>query len=316
MHELSGMELFIKVVEAKSFTEAAKLLGITPSAVSKQISRLEDRLGVQLLNRTTRRIALTDVGAAYYERCVRIMAEVEEAEALVSNLYTKPRGLLRVSVPVILGQLHFAPAVPLFLKQYPEVQLELIMNDRYVNPIEEGFDLVIRIDEMPDSSMVARHLAPNRRVVCGAPAYFEAHGTPETPEDLMRHNCLTYGPHYPHKEWFFKTGETRRAVRVAGNFQTNNAQALRMAALGGLGIALLPTFIVGADLRQGLLRPVLSQYVSSDTAIYAVYPHSRHLSPKVRAFVDFMAQRFGPNPAWDDYAQGIPASPPPAVAVG
>lgn len=316
MHELSGMELFIKVVESKSFTEAAKQLGITPSAVSKQITRLEDRLGVQLLNRTTRRIALTDVGAAYYERCVRIMAEVEEAEALVSNLYTKPRGLLRVSVPVILGQLHFAPAVPLFLKQYPEVQLELIMNDRYVNPIEEGFDLVIRIDELPDSSMVARRLAPNRRVVCGAPAYFEAHGTPETPDDLMRHNCLTYGPHYPHKEWFFKIGETRRAVRVAGNFQTNNAQALRMAALGGLGIALLPTFIVGADLRQGLLRPVLSQYVSSDTAIYAVYPHSRHLSPKVRAFVDFMAQRFGPHPAWDDYTQGVSTLPSSAAAAG
>jgi len=303
MDELSGMELFIKVVDANSFTEAAKMLGITPSAVSKQITRLEDRLGVQLLNRTTRRIAMTDVGAAYYERCVRIMAEVQEAEAVVSNLYTKPRGLLRVSVPVILGQLHFAPAAPLFLTENPEVQLELIMNDRYVDLIEEGFDLVVRIDELPDSSMVAKRLAPNRRVVCAAPRYFEAHGSPETPDDLMRHNCLTYGPHYPHKEWFFKTGDTRRAVRVSGNFQTNNAQALRIAALGGLGLALLPTFIVGNDLRQGLLRPVLSQYVSSDTAIYALYPHSRHLSPKVRAFVDFMAQRFGPNPSWDDYAQ-------------
>jgi DNA-binding transcriptional LysR family regulator len=297
------MELFIKVVEAKSFTDAARGLGITPSAVSKQITRLEDRLGAQLLNRTTRRIAMTDVGAAYYERCVRIMAEVEEAEAVVSNLHTKPRGLLRVSVPVILGQLHFAPAVAAFLMQYAEVQLELILNDRYVNLIEEGFDIVVRIDELPDSSMVALRLAPNRRVVCAAPEYFRAHGTPETPDDLMRHNCLTYGPHYPHKEWFFRTDEGRRAVRVSGNFQTNNAQALRLAALGGLGMALLPTFIVGGDLRQGLLHPVLSQYVSSDTAIYAVYPHSRHLSPKVRAFVDFMAKRFGPNPSWDDWAQ-------------
>jgi DNA-binding transcriptional LysR family regulator len=215
-------------------------------------------------------------------------------------------------VPVILGQLHFAPAVPAFLTQYPEVQLELIMNDRYVNLIEEGLDVVVRIDELPDSSMVARRLAPNRRVVCGAPDYFKAHGTPETPDDLMRHNCLTYGPHYPHKEWFFRTEEGRRAVRVAGNFQTNNAQALRLAALGGLGLALLPTFIVGGDLRQSLLRPVLSQYVSSDTAIYAVYPHSRHLSPKVRACVDFMASRFGPNPSWDDWSQ--PHAPGPAAA--
>ncbi len=302
MNELSGMELFITVVEAKSFTDAAQTLGITPSAVSKQITRLEDRLGAQLLNRTTRRIAMTDVGAAYYERCVRIMAEVEEAEAVVSNLHTKPRGLLRVSVPVILGQLHFAPAVAAFLTQNPEVQLELILNDRYVNLIEEGFDLVIRIDELPDSAMVARRLAPNRRVVCGTPEYFAAHGAPEAPDDLMRHNCLTYGPHYPHKEWFFRTDEGRRAVRVVGNFQTNNAQALRLAALGGLGLALLPTFIVGSDLRQGLLRPVLSQFVSSDTGIYAVYPHNRHLSPKVRAFVDFMASRFGPNPSWDDWS--------------
>ena len=149
MDELSGMKLFIKVVEAKSFTDAARGLGITPSAVSKQITRLEDRLGAQLLNRTTRRIAMTDVGAAYYERCVRIMAEVEEAEAVVSNLHTKPRGLLRVSVPVILGQLHFAPAVAAFLMQYAEVQLELILNDRYVSLIEEGFDIVVRIDELP-----------------------------------------------------------------------------------------------------------------------------------------------------------------------
>ena len=304
MDSLSSMELFIKVVECKSFTAAAEALEITPSAVSKQITKLEDRLGVQLLTRTTRRVALTDVGAAYYERCQRIMAEVNDAEGMVSNLRAQPRGLLRVSVPVILGQLHFAPAAPAFLRENPAVHLEMVMNDRSVNLVEEGFDVVVRIDEEPESSMIARRLAPNRRVVCGAPAYLETRGLPRTPDDLKGHNCLTYGPHYPHKEWFFRTDDGRRAVQVAGNFQTNNAAALHAAALGGLGLALLPTFIVGEDLRSGRLRPVLSRFISSDTAIYAVYPPSRHLSPTVRAFVEFIARRFGPNPSWDDFDQG------------
>jgi len=304
MDSLSSMELFITVVEAGSFTAAAAALDITPSAVSKQITKLEDRLGVQLLARTTRRVALTEVGAAYYERCQRIMSEVNDAEGMVSNLRATPRGLLRVSVPVILGQLHFAPAAPEFLREYPEVHLELVMNDHSVNLVEEKFDVVVRIDEAPESSMIARRLAPNRRVVCAAPGYLEAHGIPRVPEDLKEHNCLTYGAHYPHKEWYFRTGAGRRAVQVAGNFQSNNAAALRAAALGGLGLALLPTFIVGNDIRQGLLRPVLTGAVSSDTAIYAVYPPSRHLSPTVRAFVEFVARRFGPNPSWDEFSQG------------
>ncbi|HUJ74021.1 MAG TPA: LysR family transcriptional regulator [bacterium] len=308
MNSLGDIALFIKVVESKSFTAAAPELGMTPSAVSKRISRLEDRLGAQLLNRTTRRIGLTEEGAAFYERTARIMTEVEEAESAVSSLRKGPRGLLRVSVPVILGQMHFAPAVPGFLRQYPDLQLELIFNDRYVDLIEEGMDLAVRIDRLPDSSLVARRLAPNRRVVCGSPAYFEQHGVPATPHDLVHHNCLTYAAQYPHKEWFFDTGKGRHAVQVKGNFQTNNAEALRAAALGGLGLALLPTFIVGADLQKGLLLPVLQRHVSSDTAIFAVYPQHRHQSPKVRAFVDYMTAHLGPHPSWDRFAQAQPAA--------
>jgi len=303
MDGLHGISLFIKVVESKSFTAAANALDVSPSAVSKQISRLEDRLGVQLLSRTTRRLGLTEAGAAFYERSARIMAEVEEAEALVTKLHKAPRGLLRAAVPMLLGQLHIAPLVAAFLAQFPEVRLELVFSDRTADLIEEELDVAIRVDELPDSTLVARRLAPHRRVLCGAPAYFERHGVPQTPEDLARHNCLTYGPHHPNREWFFKTAKGRHALEVRGTFLANNAEALRQAALGGLGLALLPTFLVGGDLSAGVLRTVLSGHVSADTAIYAVYPHHRHQSPKVRAFVDFLTERLGPRPSWDRLAE-------------
>jgi len=300
--DLNGMSLFVKVVESKSFSEAAEKLEISPSAVSKKISRLEDRLGVQLLNRTTRRLGLTEAGAAFYERSARILTEVEEAEALVSTLRKAPHGLLRVAVPMLLGQMQIAPLAAPFLTRFPDMRLELVFMDRAADLIEEGLDVAIRVDDLPDSTLVARRLAPHRRVLCGAPAYFEKNGVPQTPEELVRHNCLTYGPHHPSREWFFNTATGRRAVDVRGTFLTNNAEGLRQAALGGLGMALLPTFLVGGDLSAGLLRPVLSEYVSADTAIYAVYPQHRHQSPKVRAFVDFMMERLGPSPSWDRFA--------------
>lgn len=302
MDDLNGMSLFVKVVESKSFSEAAEKLEISPSAVSKKISRLEDRLGVQLLNRTTRRLGLTEAGAAFYERSARILTEVEEAEALVSTLRKAPHGLLRVAVPMLLGQMQIAPLAAPFLTRFPDMRLELVFMDRAADLIEEGLDVAIRVDDLPDSTLVARRLAPHRRVLCGAPAYFEKNGVPQTPEELVRHNCLTYGPHHPSREWFFNTATGRRAVDVRGTFLTNNAEGLRQAALGGLGMALLPTFLVGGDLSAGLLRPVLSEYVSADTAIYAVYPQHRHQSPKVRAFVDFMMERLGPSPSWDRFA--------------
>lgn len=302
MDDLNGMSLFVKVVESKSFSEAAEKLEISPSAVSKRISRLEDRLGVQLLNRTTRRLGLTEAGAAFYERSARILTEVEEAEALVSTLRKAPRGLLRVAVPMLLGQMQIAPLATPFLARFPEMRLELVFMDRAADLIEEGLDVAIRVDDLPDSTLVARRLAPHRRVLCGAPAYFERNGVPQTPEELVRHNCLTYGPHHPSREWFFNTATGRRAVEVHGTLLANNAEGLRQAALGGLGMALLPTFLVGGDLSAGLLRPVLSEYVSADTAIYAVYPQHRHQSPKVRAFVDFMSERLGPSPSWDRFA--------------
>jgi len=296
------MAVFARVVEARSFSEAARQLGLSKSAVSKQVSRLEDRLGARLLNRTTRRLGLTQVGTTFYEHCARMLAEAEEAERAVTAMHAQPRGLLKINAPMSFGVLHLAPAIPDFLARYPEMSVEMVLNDRFVDLIEEGYDLAVRIASLPDSSLVAKRLAANRRVVCGAPAYFAKHGVPATPADLKQHNCLNYTYLASQDEWRFTGPAGQRSVRISGSFQANNGDAIRVAALAGLGLMLTPTFIVGPDLRDGRLRAVLTDYLDVDTAIYVVYPHKRHLSAKVRAFVDFATERFGPEPYWD---QGI-----------
>lgn len=299
LDSLSGMAVFAKVVEARSFTAAAFELGMSKSAVSKQISRLEDRLGARLLNRTTRRLSLTETGAAFYDRCARVVAEAQEAELAVTNLQSEPRGTLRVNAPMSFGHLHIAPAIPDFLARYPELRVDMTMNDRFVDLIDEGFDVAIRIARLTDSSLIARRLAPDRRVLCGAPSYFERHGEPETPDDLIRHNCLSYAYVSDTDQWQFIDGEGTRAVAVRGTLRANNGDAIRQALLAGLGIAILPSFIVGPDVQAGRLKEVLRPYVPNRASVYAVYPHSRHLSAKVRVFVDFLADRFGPSPYWD-----------------
>ncbi|MHB1218969.1 MAG: LysR family transcriptional regulator [Alphaproteobacteria bacterium] len=299
LDSLSGMAVFAKVVEARSFTAAAAELGMSKSAVSKQISRLEDRLGARLLNRTTRRLSLTETGAAFYDRCARVVAEAQEAELAVTNLQSEPRGTLRVNAPMSFGHLHIAPAIPDFLTRYPEVRVDMTMNDRFVDLIDEGFDVAIRIARLTDSSLIARRLAPDRRVLCGAPAYFAKRGEPRTPDDLAAHNCLSYAYVSDTDQWQFIDGEGTRAVSVRGNLRANNGDAIRQALLAGLGVAVLPAFIVGPDVQAGRLREVLSDYLPNRASVYAVYPHSRHLSAKVRVFVDFLADRFGPSPYWD-----------------
>ncbi len=300
---LSSMAIFAKVVEAKSFTGAAAELGMSKSAVSKHISRLEDRLGARLLNRTTRRLSLTETGAAFYDRCARVVAEAEEAELAVTRLQSEPRGTLRVNAPVSFGALHLAPAIPDFLARYPELHVDLTLNDRFVDLVEDGFDMAIRIARLTDSSLIARRLAPDRRVVCGTPAYFARAGEPEVPEDLMRHNCISYAYMSVQDQWQFVEGASTRSIAVEGNFRANNGDAMRAAVLGGIGVAMLPAFLVGEDLKAGRIKAVLERYTPGRTSIHAVYPHNRHLSAKVRAFVDFLAERFGPQPYWE------PASP-------
>lgn len=304
MDKLIGMAVFAKVVEAKSFSAAAGRLGISKSAASKQVSKLERQLSARLLNRTTRRLSLTEVGAAFYEHCARMLAEAEAAELAVSRLYAEPRGVLRVTAPAAFGHLHVAPAIPDFIGRYPEVAVQIVMNDRAVDLSEEGFDIAIRMTQEQAPNVVARRLAPVRWAVCAASAYLKGHDAPRAPQDLVRHNCLFYslGGLEFSAEWRFTSDAGEAAVRVAGNFTVNNSEALREAVLKGLGIALLPTFTVGNDLREKRLQPLLPGYRALGTFgsdVYAVYLPTRFLSPKVRAFVDFFVERFGPEPYWD-----------------
>ncbi|HYA72750.1 MAG TPA: LysR family transcriptional regulator [Roseiarcus sp.] len=300
MDRLAAIEAFVRVAEARSFSEAARRLHASKSAVSRNVGALESELGVRLFHRTTRSLTLTEAGRGYFDRATRILADLEEANLAVSHLQAAPRGRLRVSAPMSFGFLHLAPALPDFLARYPEVAVDLAMNDRFVDLIEEGFDVAVRIGAMDDSSLIARKLAPIRRVVCASPAYFEARGLPLSPDDLKRHECLFNSNIASSQEWQFTARDGKPwPVEVKGRLSANNGDALRVAALKGLGLVNLPTFIVGRDLQAGALTTALDEFISQDMAMSAVYPHSRHLSPKVRAFVDFVADRFGPRPYWD-----------------
>lgn len=302
MDNLSAMEVFVRVVQEQSFTAAARRLNLSPSATSRQVSGLEDRLGVRLLNRTTRSVSLTEEGAAFFERCTRILADVEEAELAVSALHAAPRGTLRVNAPVGLGRLHVAPLVPEFLQRYPELRLDLTLIDRFIDPVEEGADVVVRVGELRDTSLIARKLAPNRRMVVGSPEYFARAGMPATPADLRHHNCLAYTYRASRHEWFFQGPEGPQTVSISGTLESNHSEALHTAVLRGLGLALLPLWIVWPDLHAGRLVEALPDYRTPDSAIHAIYAHNRHLSPKVRAFVDFLAECFGRQTAWTDRA--------------
>ncbi|WP_421708332.1 LysR family transcriptional regulator [Algihabitans sp.] len=293
VNNINEMEIFVRVVQAKSFSAAARALDLSPSAVSKQIGRLEDRLGARLLNRTTRQLSLTEVGQAFYQRAERIIADIVEAEQAVGDLHAAPRGLLRVNAPVAFGRLHMAPLLPKFLESYPEISVELTVNDRFVDLIEEGMDLALRIGELADSSLIAKRLAPNHRVVCAAPAYLAARGTPRLPADLQKHNCMTYTFRTNRHDWRLEKDGVAEAVTVSGNLETNYAEVLMAAALAGSGIVLLPLWLAGPQLTSGELVEVLPDWQAQDSAIYAVYPHARHLSPKVRVFVDFLSEEVG-----------------------
>lgn len=297
----AAMIAFARVVEAGSFTAAAERLGLSKSAISKQIARLESHLGAQLLHRTTRRLSPTEVGTALYERCARIAEEVEAAEEIASRLHAAPRGLLRVNAPVTFGHQHLGPLVAEFLARYPEVRLELTLNDRFVDMVEEGFDVAVRIATLADSSLIARRLAPGRRVLCAAPSYLARRGTPTVPSDLARHDCLIYTLGSSQNEWRFRprSGGPAETVRVDGPLHGNNGELLLAAAVAGLGIIMTPTFIAGPEISAGRLVQLLPNYDDGFGGIYAVYPPGRHLSPKVRAFVDFLVERFGPEPPWE-----------------
>jgi DNA-binding transcriptional LysR family regulator len=299
MEDLERMAIFARVVEAKSFSAAARDLGMSKSLVSKRITQLEHSIGARLLNRTTRNMSLTEAGAVFYEHCARILSELEEAKLAVSHLHAEPRGVLRLTAPVAFGTLHIAPALAEFLRLHRELKVDLTIADRMVDLAEEGYDLAVRITDEPAPNLVARRLASVSRQICATPEYFSQNGTPSTPQDLERHNCLTYTYFNPQDAWRLRGPEGDISVRVKGDLRVNDDEALSQAVLGGLGIALLPTFIIGRDLQVGRLQAVLSDYVPLERHIYAVYLPNRQLSAKVRAFIDYMLARIGAEPYWD-----------------
>lgn len=300
MEIASQMILFAHVVEHGSFSASARAFAHTPSSVSKQISQLEDRLGVRLLNRTTRGIALTDDGKAFYVRCAEIASAVAEAESLVVSLGDRPQGTLRLAATVAFAKAHLLPLLPEFLAENDDLKLVLELTDRPVDLAEGEADVAIRFTEqITDPSVVARKLAANRRVICAAPSYLEAHGVPEQPEDLLQHNCLRLSTVSRWNDWEFPGPKGPRVLRVTGNFEANSADAVYHAARAGLGIARLSTYLVGDDIRAGRLVRVLPEYVQETSDILAVYASRRNLPPKVRVFVDFLADRLGPVAPWE-----------------
>jgi DNA-binding transcriptional LysR family regulator len=296
MDRFAAMGAFAKVVELGSFARAAERLGMSTSACSRQVADLEAHLDTRLLHRTTRRLSLTEAGRAFHERALQLLADLEEAEALAHAGREHPRGTLRVTCAVNFGLRHLSPRIAPFLARHPDVRLDISLSDRMVDIVEEGFDLALRIGESRSTSVIARRLADTRLVVCAAPGYLARYGTPATPAQLAEHNCLLYEYLGNRNEWRFTDGAGAvHAVRVAGNVQTNNGDMLAAAAAQGLGICCEPDFIVAAELAAGRLVPILPGYTPPVTSIHAVYPSRRHLSAKVRAFVDFLAGSFADN---------------------
>ena len=299
MQDLERMAIFARVVETKSFSAAARRLGLSKSLVSKHVSQLEKSVGARLLNRTTRNMSLTEAGAVFYDHCARIVEELEKAKLAVGRLHSEPRGVLKLSASVAFGTLHIAPALPEFLARHPEVSIDMVITDRFVDMAEEGYDLAIRIAKDPGQNLVARRLAGVNRRMCATPEYFARRGVPRVPEDLLQHNCLTYTHFNPQDPWRLQGPTGEISVPASGNLRLNDDEALAQAVLGGLGVGLLPTFIIGQELQSGRLQAVLSEYVALERQIYSVYLPNRHLSAKVRAFIDFLLARFGPEPYWD-----------------
>jgi DNA-binding transcriptional LysR family regulator len=296
---LEAIQVFAQVVESGSFAKASARLGLSTSAASRQVADLEGHLQTRLLNRTTRRVSLTESGRAFYERAVQLLADLQEAEQEASRAAVVPRGTIKLTSAVNFGVRHLAPAIAEFLAAHREVRFDVSLSDRIVDLVEEGFDLGIRIGAAGSEHIVARQLGETRLVPCAAPAYLAAHGAPQTPDDLERHNCLTYEYATPRNVWRFRDpagGE--RSVRVRGCLHGNNGDLLAEVAARGAGIVFEPAFIVGPEVRAGRLVPLLQDYAPAPLPIHAVYPSRKHLSAKVRLFVDFLVARFAESQDW------------------
>ncbi len=298
--ELASMSVFAGVVEAKSFSAAADKLGISKSLASRHVSALERSLSVKLLNRSTRKLSLTEAGATFYEHCARIVQEAELAVQRVTQMQSEPAGLVRVTAVPAFAVRHLLPALTDFHQRYPRIQVKLSCSNRTSDLSAEGFDLGIRVSAHPAPNLVARKLAVNRAVLCGSPAYLREHGVPRQVEDLRKHDCILFPPLAPKGVWTFRRNEQKYSVAVRGTLETDDMDAVRSAVLGGLGIGLLPSYMAGEDLREGRLVPLLRRFQAGPgSSIYLVYLPNRTLSSRVRAMIDFLVARFAPTPSWE-----------------
>lgn len=306
MDRFECIRAFTQVVAYSGFAAAARQMGVSRSAVNKLVINLENDLGVQLLHRSTRQVSPTETGLAFYERCIAILADLEEAERAITQLQEEPKGRLRVNAPMSFGTLHLALAIADFLVQYPELQVQLTLNDRFIDPIEEGFDVTVRIAKPQETaSLIIHELVSAQRVLCAAPSYLEQRGVPNHPTELRKHSCLHYGHLAVETQWTLIGSDGEHAVSVSGVLCSNNGEVLRDAAIQGLGIALLPTFIVGNNLQQGTLQTILSDYHPPELSIYVIYPVNRHLSTKIRLFVNFLKERFDTKLDWNLSTQSV-----------
>ncbi|MCU0681309.1 MAG: LysR family transcriptional regulator [Polyangiaceae bacterium] len=308
LDDLGAIATFVRVVEVRSYSAAARSLGTTTSALSKRVAKLEGTLGVRLLDRTTRHLATTEAGAAFYQRCTHVLEAVGEAERAATRLGGGARGTLRVSAPVIFGELHVAPLVPALLARHPELRIHLALSDRFVDLVDEGFDLALRVGRLADSSLAARRLGRVPAIVCASPAYLERRGVPREPADLLGHECLRYSLAGASREWRLRGANGKeRAFATSGRCSINHGGAMREATIGGIGLAQLPLFLVADALRAGLLRSVLDEFRPADFGIYAVYAAGRAPAPKVRAAVDFFSEALPPRLSWPSASAPRPA---------
>lgn len=311
MDMLNGIRLYTEVVRTNGFAAASRKLGMVPSSVSRHVNALEEALGVRLLNRSTRKLSLTEVGQLYYDQAIRILTELEDANFAVSQLEGAPRGTLRLSTPVAFGRLHVTPALSEFLAHYPEIKVDLVATDQMLDLVEAGIDVAVRIGDLQSSSLVARKLTSNRYVICGSSAYLERQGTPRRPHDLARYNCLAYKFASSPIVWTFEGAEGIEQIEVIGNLRADSFGVLKAAACLGLGLVVLPTWSAMACVKSGELQVVLRDYQvfpkpseEAKGGIYAVYPHRKHTSPKVRVFLDFMVDYVGNPPYWERHEMG------------
>lgn len=301
MDKVMSMRVFSTVAKNSSFSEAAKKLSISKAMASKHVQHLENTLGVRLFNRTTRKLNLTEVGDAYFEKVTHILAEIDETELSISQLNSEPKGKLKIMAQPSFGAFHLSRALSTYLNKYPDVTTEIELSNRMPDLVEDGIDIALHVGELNDSSFVARKIATARRVVCASPDYLKQNGTPESPEDLHKHNCMIYAPRTQQNEWNFVHSDKNIKVTVSGDIKCNDGDALRIAAIQSCGIAQLPTYMVGLDIQAGRLNALLESYEPERLPVYAIYNHRKYLSAKIQSFIEFMYELYQPEAYWNEW---------------